>query len=68
MLVLELIKNERGQVHVFQYTYLLSYQIHLQAIIYYIEDIHRDNHRGFLTLKFFKHFLIMRIVFISTMF
>ena len=48
MLILVQTKNEQDQVHIFQYTYLKSFQIHLQAIIYRFEHIDHDTRQDFL--------------------
>ena len=39
-------RNERDQVHIFQYTCFESFQIHLQAIMYRFEHTSHDNHIG----------------------
>ena len=41
-------KNEQDQVHIFQYTYLQSFQTHLQAIMCHFKHISHDNHQDFL--------------------
>ena len=41
-------KNEQNQVNIFQYTYLLSFQKHQQAIIYRIKHTNHDTHQDFL--------------------
>ena len=48
MLIQVQTKNERDQVHLFQYIYLQSFQIHLQAIVYHSEHIDHDIRLAFL--------------------
>ena len=60
MLISVQTKNEQDQVHIFQYTYLKSFQIHLQAIMYRFGHISHDTHQDALFRTFpilFEHAL-----------
>ena len=57
MLIQMQIKNELDQVHIFQYIYFESFQIHLQAIMYHFEHINHDNNQDFLFQSFSMLFL-----------
>ena len=48
MLIQGLMKNEQDQVHVFQYIYFKSFQIHLQVIMNHSEYTSHDTHIYFL--------------------
>ena len=47
MPILVQIENEEDQVHLFQCVYFLSFQIHLQVILYHSEHTNHDNHLYF---------------------
>ena len=48
MLILVQTQNIQDQVLIYHYTYLLSFQKHLQAIIYHFEHTSHDTHLNFL--------------------
>ena len=56
MLILVQTENEHGQVHIFQFIYSKSFEIHHRlAIIYHSEGKHCDIHLSLLFQSLFKH-------------
>ena len=53
MLIQVLIKNEQDQVHILQYIYLESFQIHLRVIMYHSERTSHETHLDFLSIHVF---------------
>ena len=61
MLNLVLIENEPDQVHIFQYIYFKSVQIHLQELMYHFERRNHDNNHDF-KFQIFSHFFCIFII------